>query len=205
MMLTPVRFLRHILLSLVLAGGALNASAAPINYHVDVDASTLAGSGYLDFFFGPTLSAAAATATLTNFSAGFGPVDALSSGDYTAGPNGSYSLTNGAGFNYLSRIVTLGGILSFDVGFSGPFQTTLGDEDSIFSVALFDNTGFTVGNPDGVAQFSLVAGAPGTIAITVEREFASVTAAAVPEPAQALLMLAGLLAMACVMRRRLPR
>lgn len=205
-MSTPLHLLRRLLLSLVLSGTALGALAGPTSFHVAVNTTTLAGTGWLDFFFGPTTAAPGATATLSNFSDSFGAVDAGVSGTYASGPGGAYSLTNGPGFNYLSRMVSLGGTLSFDVGFSGAFLTQTGNEGSVFSVALFDQNGGVVGNPTGVATFDLMATSAATITSGSAAQFANVAAAvAVPEPAEWLLMMSGLLAIAFVNRRRAMR
>jgi hypothetical protein len=202
--------MRSFVLVFLLGAGSFSAPAAlaaPISYHVDVDASSQSGAGWLDFYFSPTTVAPAVVATLSHFSANVGPVDAGVSGDYSIGPGGTFSLTNGPGFNYLSRMVTLGGVFSFDLGFDGAFLTSTGAEGSLFSVALLDHNAMAIGNPDGVAIFALPGTSPATIVLGIDREFASVSEAvsAVPEPGTWLLIMSGLIALAALRPRRASR
>jgi hypothetical protein len=197
-------FLRQCLLTIALASSAAVATAGPTTFHVNVDTSSLSGNGYLDFFMGAGVAAPLASATISNLSSGFLGVDP-SSGDYTVGPGAGYTLVNGPGFNDLLEQVTLGGLLSFDVMFGGPFLTTPGNEDGVFSISLLDQSFQVFGNPNGVAIFDLVASpnGPATIGVSSDSDFAAVSqTAVVPEPSDLLLMVSGLAVMGWVARRK---
>jgi hypothetical protein len=199
-MFNAKNILRQVLLAVALAGSAAAAMAGPTNYHVNVNTSGLNGTGSLDFFLSSNVSALPLTATLSNFSSDFGAVDPFYSGVYTDNLDGSFSLTNGSGYNYLSRFLNLGGTVGFDVAFSGAFLDVAGSEGSTFSVALFDQTGSTVGDPSGIAIFDLAATSPTVINVVAERDLADVSV--VPEPSTALIMMTGLGLVGFTARRR---
>lgn len=204
-MINTKKLLGQCLLAAALASSALSAIAASTSYHVAVDTTGLSGTGSLDMFLGSGTTALPLTATLSNFSAAFGAVDLALSGDYAVGPGGSFTLVNGLGYNDLTRFLALGGMVGFDVAFSGAFIDTVGNEGGLFNVGLYDASGDLVGNPFGIASITLDATSPTTFTLAAEQGLATVsaiTASAVPEPSALLMMLTGLGLVGFMARRK---
>jgi hypothetical protein len=200
-MINTKKFLGQCLLAVALAGGALAAMAAPTSYHVTVNTTGLSGTGSLDMYLAASSAGALPlTATLSNFSSDFGAVDTFFSGDYSAGPGGSFVLVNGAGYNDLTRFLSLGGMVGFDIAFSGTFLDTAGPEGALFSVGLWDADGNVVGDPFGIASFTFVATSPTVITTAFDARLGNITA--VPEPSALLMMMSGLGLVGFVARRR---
>ncbi len=198
-------FLQQAMFALAMAFGSGAAMAGPI-YHVDVDTSSLAGTGLMDFNFLANLGAAPATASLSNFSGAFGAEFDRSASVLGAIPTG-VSLTNEDGGNYLTQAVTLGGMFGFDIVFSGDFVMMSGQDASLFSVSLYsDNFASYLGVDGAFAEFSLlpsIGGAPAEVLVSPANALANIAAVAeVPEPSELLLMLSGLAMMGLIIRRR---
>jgi hypothetical protein len=197
--------LRHALFAVALASTALAAHAGP-RYHVTVDATSFsaADAGYLDIGLFGVGGSAAAIATVTNLQGNIVGLDTFSSGIAEPTP-GVFVLSNQLG-SYLSHDVTLGGMFSFDVDFSGDFLTT---PDAFGYVSPFDVTLYDVGLAT-LAELSfeltqLSGAGPATVGLLPGATLANatlVTAAAVPEPSELLLMLTGLGLVGFMVRRK---
>lgn len=196
-MFNAKKLLGQCVVAAALASSAIVALASPVSYHVRVDTQGLMGTGALDLY----LASAAAgglplTATLSNFSSAFGTIDNTFPSDYTVLPNGSFVLTNGSGYNDLTRFITLGGALGFDVAFDGAALSTVDPRaGGLFTVGLFDAAKQVVGDPNGIVSFTFDGRTPGIIDIGFDRGLAMVFAnppEQVPEPSALLMTLTGL-------------
>ena len=196
----PYRFFRQCLLAVTLAGSALGALAAPINYHVTLDtrSAALPATGLLDLTFGALIGAAPATATVRNFSSNVGAV-AYSDGAVVDNGNGSFVIGNDTSniLNYLDLAASFGGFINFDLAFDDGFLTGSGF-NSTFAVSLLDDSFQYLGSPLGDLTFELVPGA----GITVKSNSPFATVSAVPEPSELLLMMTGLGLVGFMVRRR---
>ncbi|MBZ2206843.1 NF038129 family PEP-CTERM protein [Massilia soli] len=195
--------LRQAMLALVLCGASIAAHADVIagSYRVTLN-SNVAGATFLDMNFNGFDGAAVATATISNLQGAFNGVDSTI-GIVGELPGGVFSIDN-QGSNFLTHSITAGGLLSFDVVFSGAFMTDLGEFTSVFSAALLDADYMPLGNPEGDVIFSIAQlSAAGAAAVGIETfGDAMVTVNAVPEPSELLLMLTGLALMGAMVRRR---
>jgi hypothetical protein len=194
-------FLRSVLLAIVMAGTAGAAFATPYHVTINTAAYASAGTGILDFTFTSNGASSPAFATISNFSGAIGGIDGSLGGVSGALP-GTTTLSNAISFTELSQIVTFGSVFSFDIDFGGAYASVAGD-NSLFGIALYDSsysTAFGVADPSvnpNLIQFSLaamsVAGVLGGVTPALLGTGATATAiAAVPEPADWLLMLTGL-------------
>lgn len=196
-----INFSRQALLAVLFAGGAGLASAA--TYHVEIDTSSLSGTGYFDFsFLAAAADAPAATATLSNFSGALGSLISQD-GDVSGSLASQAVFGNTAFYNDLFHSVTLGGTFGFDIAFGGAYQSTLSYDGSTFGLALYDaNNAAYPGYEGYLVQFDLSPlSATGAASIaTSAGGMASI--AAVPEPAEWWMLMAGLLVLAVAARRR---
>ena len=195
--------LRRVALAVTLAAGSSLASAAVI--HVNVDSSNFGvSSGYIDMQFGASQAPGIPleTALVTNM-VGFDPLAFIDSWGVTP-VTGGYLFRNDTE-NDLFHAVTFGGLLSFDLSFAGaidPFSLM----SSHFTVSAFNEAFAPLGQYDpnrgSLADFvwtpAISSAVDGNISVSISD--AAVTF--VPEPADSLLMGAGLGIMALVLRRR---
>jgi hypothetical protein len=175
--------------------GAGHACAAVL-YHVSIDTRALPGAGgYLDFLFAGPASPATPAATISNVTGSFDAGTTFAYGSPLGSLTGGLTLGNADEFGAWAHF---GGILGFDVGFSGTDDPGAPGID--LSVALLDVDQFSYapGTNGNVATFSLQAGTPADVAL--DRTLATVTA--VPEPATLAQMAAGFVLLACALRRR---
>jgi hypothetical protein len=181
------KHLRHAVLAIGLAGASLTASASVLpTYRITVADTT--NIGYIDFFFANNNNAPAVTATLSHFT-GTPLLEGDVTGPVTATANG-FDFANKFAYLY----VGVGGPFTFDLNFSEGFLGVgSAANGSDFSIGLYDlNEGY-IGDDDAALNFSL------TKAGVVYTRYSSLldvsvvpAAAAVPEPADWLLMLTGL-------------
>ena len=193
-------FLQRAILACAITLGAAPAFAGPM-YHVTIDTSSVVAetSGLLDFALTSNAASPDLTSvTLTNFSGDFG-AEFMREGDVT-NIAGGYAIGSGAGLSWLTRIVNLGGVFGFDVGFADNF----GGVDGVsLAVSLFDADMTRYLGVDGpLVAFELVPamnGEPSFVAVSEDNALAST--AAIPEPSELLLMLTGLALLGFATRR----
>jgi hypothetical protein len=196
-MFTLKSLVRAALTALVVATSTGAAVASPI-YHVSVNTSAYSGAGLLDFSFLGATGATGATATLTNFSGAAGGVF-LSDGAVSGSLPGAVMFSNAGVNNELTQSVTFGSMFSFDLEFGGAFTTTAGLFGTTFGVALLNaDMSDYVGLAGNVLELALNPRTPSGLASTITVAVfdgvstAAVAAVAVPEPADWLLTLTGL-------------
>lgn len=204
----PVASLRRTLLALALGACASLASAAS-TFHVELDTSSFASTGWIDMQFNPgSPSSPLAQVSLTGFT-GFGDSGtAQSSGNVGGSLAGGYTFVNNdaGGLNGLFHAVNFGGKIGFDVTFSGAADPGAGF-GSAFSVALYNQAQDTLlGTNDPSGSLVLLNWTPaGTVVPTMLNNTiaTSVTAVtAVPEAETWLMLGAGLALVGGVARRR---
>lgn len=195
--LSLIHTLRRGLLALALAAASGLAAAGAI--HVEIDTSSFGSSGWLDLQFNPAGgdTPALAQALVSNF-VGFNGADPVQlAGDVSGSLAAGYLFSNTPGWNDLFHSVQFGGILAFDVSFSGEADLDAFIGQSLFSISAYADDQMTLlGNygADGtLAALSwtpaAVAGGLGAVGIAV---YDTANVSAVPEPSAWLLMATGL-------------
>jgi hypothetical protein len=188
-MMNPKTLFSRALLALALLAGAGVATANPM-YHVALDTTGTGGDGYLQIDFLPFGTSDVLTATIGNLEGALvGAPDLVN----VTQAGGAFTFTSDA-FAEFFQAVTLGGAFGFDVSFGG--VPSDGGSTSL-SVSLLDAAGDYVSFQ--AAQISVVAGMPPVVA--ADPAFATVSA--VPEPADWMLVVTGLMLLAAVQRRRM--
>lgn len=197
--------LNQCLFAAALAGAAVGASAAPTSFHVNVDTTSLSGPGLLSLGFGQTGGAGLVTATVSNLTGSTGAI--APTGDVVLGAN-SFTIANSVvpDGSFADIDALFGGMFGFDIAFTGDFMNETGSEVSSLYLYLLDSAYGTLAGDQftGVASFTIGQGVD-IVADPTNLGFVSIAplaAAAVPEPSQLLLMLAGLAMMGAVIRRR---
>lgn len=185
-----------LLLAVCMLGGAGQAGAAQ-QYTVTIDTATLGGgTAYLGLYFLGLADAAPATATVSNLAGAFSGAPQIT-GAVTGMPPGPLVFGNAGAGGELVMTVSLGGVLSFDVGFT----LGAGDAGTTFGWSLFNDASY-LGADGDLGTVSLQPGAaPGAVfAVNIASDLTRVTA--VPEPSSVLLMVAGMLCLMVHARRR---
>ncbi len=195
---------RKALLAATLALCSAAAMAGP-SYLVTINTAAFSGeSGLLDFSLGSDGDAAGSIATLSNFSGNFGDEydrTGSVSGDLVSG----VTFTNAGPTNYLTHNVILGDSFSFNINFSGDYESLESVSGSLFAVVLYD-----IGMSeilDFAVQFDLLPvnnGAAASVLVSANPDSTVVTELVpvdVPEPSQLLLMLSALALAGAVTRR----
>jgi hypothetical protein len=204
----PVASLRRALLALALGACASLASAAS-TFHVELDTSSFASTGWIDLQFNPgDPSSPWAQASLSGFT-GFGDSStAQLSGNASGSLAGGYTFGNNdaGGLNGLFHAVDFGGKIGFNVTFSGAADPGAGF-GSAFSVALYNQEqNALLGTNDPTGTLVLLNWTPeGTVVPTMLNNTiaTSVSAvSAVPEAQTWLMMGAGLALLGGMARRR---
>jgi hypothetical protein len=189
--------------ALIVLAALGSGGAAADTLHIAIDTSSFgASSGYLDMQLSATAGMPLATALINNMK-GFDSNAFIDSWGVTT-VAGGYLFRNDTA-NDLFHAVSYGGVLSFDLTFSGAVDP-LTAYISHFVVSAYGSDGATpLGNPDpatgALANFSWTpatsAGTNGIIGIQIT----DARVAVVPEPGVWQLLAAGMLLMAMVRRR----
>jgi hypothetical protein len=180
------KHLRHVVLALGLAAGSLTAGATVLpTYHIGVANTDASDIAYIDFLFSSIDGAAPVTATLSHF-AGM-PLAELDREGAVSGTSDKFVIGNPGTFNYL--FLAASGPFAFDLNFSEGFLgfASAFDSNSFFSIALYDSNAMIIGDPSGALNFSL-----SNTGVVVTPTSSLLTAVAVPEPTDWVLMLTGL-------------
>jgi hypothetical protein len=195
---------RKALFAATLAIASSAAFACP-TYLVTIHTQAFSGeSALLDFSMGSDGDAAMAMASLTNLSGNLGDeFDRRGgvSGDLASG----FTFVTGAPTNYLTYNVNLGEDFSFNINFSGDYESVEAVSGSVFDVVLYgldfsDTLDYSV-------QFQLVplnngdAANVQVFANTDTTDVLELVPAEVPEPSQLLLMLSALALAGVALRR----
>jgi hypothetical protein len=195
---------RKALLAAVLAIGSAAALAGPtylVTIHTqNVDAET----GLMDFNFYTTADAVGGMVSLSNFSGAFG-VEVDRAGTASGAIPDAVTFSSGMTSNYLTQSVLFGGDFSFQVSFSGDYESVQGLYAPTFQVSLYDD--FLTTDYGMAVQFDLLpalnADPAGVLVTLPDADLASVAeVSAVPEPSQLLLVLSALALAGLALRRR---
>lgn len=183
-------------MALVVSSGA--ALAGP-TYLVTMHTQAYSGeSGLLDFSLGGSADSPLAIAKLWNFNGAFSDeFDRTSNVDGSL--DGAITMDNTRASNYWTQGVILGDDFSFNVQFSGDFETVDSAWSTLFAVVLYDASLSEMWAIP--AQFELLSafnGDPAAVLITADAD-TSVTV--IPEPSQLLLMLSALALAGLALRR----
>lgn len=189
------KHLRHVVLALGLAAASLTVGATVLpTYHISVANTAASDLASIDFLFTGGNGAAPVTATLSHFT-GI-PLSELDRQGDVSGTS-DFVIGNDAGsFNYL--FLEVDGPFAFDLNFSEGFLGFNGPigSNSFFSIGLYDSLSNFIGDPEGALQFSL-----SPTGVVVTSTSSQVAAVAVPEPADWVLMLTGLVFVLYITRR----
>lgn len=194
------KHLRHAVLALGLAAASLTAGASALpTYHIDVADTATADIAYIDFLFGSIDGAAPVTASLSHFAGT--PLSELDRQGAVSGTPDGFAIGNAGSYNDL--FLAVGGPFAFDLNFSEGFLdfASAFDSNSFFSIALYDSDGIVIGDPSGALNFSLSSTGVVIMPTSSLLSLTQVAAADVPEPSDWLLMLTGLVLVACMTRR----
>jgi|GEM_PF-1194134 len=179
----------------------VGTARADFDYQITVNTSALLGtSGYIDMQLNPgTTSAPAAFATLSSFSSDAtlqSPSQVI--GAVTGSLPGGLLFSNATPLNDYLQPVVFGNTTSFNLAFSGPFQSVLSGSDSRFSLSLYDpsfNSLLTIDPAGTILQFELVPKGgvtPTTFPADLLGTPTVASVSAVPIPAALPLFLSGL-------------
>ena len=185
------KYLSHIVLAVGLAAASLAAAASVLpTYRIGVTDTATADIAAIDLVFGSIDGAAPVTASLSHF-AGIPLVelDRLGAVSNTAG---GFAIGNAGSYNDL--YLEVDGPFAFDLNFSEGFLgfNNASENNGFFSIALYDSFGDVIGDPEGALQFSLTNTGVVVTSTSSPLSLTEVTAVAVPEPADWVLMLTGL-------------
>ena len=185
------KYLSHIVLAVGLAAASLTAAASVLpTYRIGVTDTATADIAAIDLVFGSIDGAAPVTASLSHF-AGIPLVelDRLGAVSNTAG---GFAIGNAGSYNDL--YLEVDGPFAFDLNFSEGFLgfNNASENNGFFSIALYDSFGDVIGDPEGALQFSLTNTGVVVTSTSSPLSLTEVTAVAVPEPADWMLMLTGL-------------
>jgi len=194
------KHLRHAVLALGLAAASLTAGAAVLpTYHIGVADTATTDIAYIDFVSGSIDGAAPVTASLSHFAGT--PLSELDRQGAVSGTPDGFAIGNAGSYNDL--FLAVGGPFAFDLNFSEGFLdfASAFDSNSFFSIALYDSDGIVIGDPSGALNFSLSSTGVVIMPTSSLLSLTQVAAADVPEPSDWLLMLTGLVLVACMTRR----
>ena len=185
------KHLRHVVLAMGLAAMSLTAGATVLpTYKISVADTATSDIAYIDFLFSSVDGAAAVKATLSHFTGM--PLTEFDRAGEVSGTSNSFDIGNPGTYNDLYLAVD--GPFAFDLNFSEDFlgfASTFGS-NSFFSIALYDSNSMIIGDPNGALNFSLSNTGVVVTSTSSLLSLTEVTAAAVPEPADWVLMLTGL-------------
>jgi hypothetical protein len=203
------------------AGAALalalcsSLAAAGTTVAVTIDTSTFGNSGWLDFTYAGASNGTAlpASVLLSGFTGFNSAAEVYTEGQVSGSQASGYSIGNAPGYNDLFHAVNYGGVLSFNVTFSGDADPAAIVAQSTFSVTAYgDDKQTQLGSSSDALGGALVAftwtpaiaaGAQGSIAVTVYSNAATVSP--VPEPSSWLMLGIGTMLVAGVARRKQAR
>lgn len=203
-----MRYLTSLLLTATCALSFASAAFAAPTYHVNLDTSGYAGqAGYLDFGTVGVAGAPGARASFSNLlsSGGSYGVESDRLGAVLGAIPGGFSLDNAPGDSYLTHAVALGGMYSFDVSFSGAYQTVNGTDGASFAIGLYNGTltDYTLLARFDVQPGSAIEAASVTpLATSAAVNITQLPSSPVPEPASWAMMLTGLLLTGAMVRNR---
>jgi hypothetical protein len=197
------KHLRHAVLALGLAAASLTAGASVLpTYHIGAADTATSDIAAMDLVFNSINGAAPVTAYLSHFT-GTPLVELDRQGDVSE-KGGVYSIGNPGSYNDL--YLEVDGPFGFNLNFSDDFIgfNNIENNNGLFSVVLYNSFGDIIGNPGGELQFSVtntgVDPSPASIKSSLLR-LTEVTAVDVPEPADWMLMLTGLVFVVTMTRR----
>lgn len=185
------KHLCHLVLAVGLAAASLTAGATVLpTYHIGVADTAASDIAAIDFVFGSIDGAAPVTASLSHFAGT--PLSELDRQGAVSGTTGGFVIGNAGAYNDL--FLEVDGPFAFDLNFSEGFLgfSSTFDSNSFFSIVLYDSLSNVIGDPNGALNFSL--SKTGVVATSTSSllSLTSVDAVAVPEPADWVLMLTGL-------------
>lgn len=187
------KYLSHVVLALGLAAASLTTGATVLpTYHIDVADTAAADIGAIDILFSRINDGAAVTASLSHFSGT--PLIELDRQGVVSGTSDGFTIGNDGTFNDL--YLEVDGPFALDLNFSEGFLgfASASGSGSFFSIVLYDSFGSIIGEPTGALTFALSSTGVDVNSTSSLLAVTEVPAAdaAVPEPADWMLMLTGL-------------